>query len=229
MIARRPPAVPRQAILVGAAGTAVVHVAAVATLLLAAARRPPSLVQVYSVELTAAPLPQTRSVAPPAPPAPPTAPPPAPTRPKPVAKKPVPVPKPAKVDPKTEPAKPTTTANTPAVGETPSTGTDVANVKTEGIPFPFPDYLRNLTNEILRRWPRPLGAASLEAEVSFTVHRDGRVTDIQVARTSRSYSFDLSARGAVEQAGEDHAFGPLPKGWQSDILKVAFLFTPRSR
>ncbi|MBM4186474.1 MAG: TonB C-terminal domain-containing protein [Gemmatimonadetes bacterium] len=230
MILRRRGELPRQAIAVGAAGTALVHLAAVVTLVAAATRRPMSQVAVYAVELTAAPLARSRPVAPPAPPPPPTAPAPAPTRPKPVAKKPDPTPKPpAKVDPKTEPAKPAAATNVPAAGETPSTGTDVANVKTEGIPFPYPEYLRQLTNEILRRWSRPLGAAALEAEVSFTIHRDGRVTDIQVARSSRSYSFDLGARGAVEQAGEDLAFGPLPKGWQSDILKVAFLFTPRSR
>jgi protein TonB len=82
-------------------------------------------------------------------------------------------------------------------------------------------------NEILRRWARPIGSAGLTAEVSFTIGRDGSVTSIRVIRSSRSYSFDLEAQGAVEQAAADNAFGPLPAGWQADILNVAFLFTPR--
>ena len=99
----------------------------------------------------------------------------------------------------------------------------------DGIEFPFPEYLRKLTNEILRRWQRPAGTGALEAEVSFTIARDGTVREIKVVRSSRSYGFDLEAQGAVEQAGEEKAFGPLPKGWNSDILQVAFLFTPRKR
>ena len=226
---RRGAELPRQGLMIGALGTATVHVALVATLLVAAGGKPAWQPTVYAVELVAAPLPSTRAPAAVPSTAPTSAPPTVAPKPKPVAKKPARVPKAAKVDPKVQPTKPAAATNVPAPGETPGTGSDVANVKTEGKPFPFPEYLRHLTNEILRRWPRPLGSASLEAEVSFTVHQDGRVTDIQVARSSRSYSFDLGARGAVEQAGEDLAFGPLPKGWESDILKVAFLFTPRAR
>ncbi|MFN0179366.1 MAG: TonB C-terminal domain-containing protein [Gemmatimonadales bacterium] len=221
---------PRQGVMIGVLGTATVHVAVVATALLIGGTQSAWRPTVYAVELVAAPLPSSRppSAAPAK--APTATPPPVAPKPKPAATKPLPAPKaPAKVDPKVEPTKPVAATNAPAPGETPGAGTDVANVKTEGTPFPYPDYLRHLTNEILRRWSRPLGAASLEAEVSFTIHRDGRISDIQVARSSRSYSFDLGARGAVEQAGEDRAFGALPQGWQSDILKVAFLFTPRSR
>ena len=127
-----------------------------------------------------------------------------------------------------QPAPPAKTTNAPVAGATPSTGTDVDNVRVDGGKiFPYPEYLRNLMNEILRRWARPAGAAALEAEVSFTIFRDGSVRDIKVVRGSRSYDFNLEAQGAVEQAAAARAFGPLPKGWPSDILQVAFLFTPR--
>ena len=43
----------------------------------------------------------------------------------------------------------------PLPGETPSTGTDVANIKIPGIEFPYPEYLRNIMNEVLRRWNAP--------------------------------------------------------------------------
>ncbi|MDX2058818.1 MAG: TonB family protein [Gemmatimonadales bacterium] len=215
---------------IGATGTVVVHGLFVALLLWTSRAQAGRAPTVYSVELVAAPLPtSTRRPAPaatPTPPAPPK------VDPKPTPKKAPPAkktPTPKTVDPKTEPAPPTKTANQPVPGATPSTGTDVDNVNLKGVDFPFPDYLRNLMNEILRRWARPAGTGALEAEVSFTIMRDGTVRDIKVVRSSRSYSFDLEAQGAVEQAAEDKAFGPLPRGWTSDILQVAFLFTPRKR
>ncbi len=130
------------------------------------------------------------------------------------------------MDPKVEPAPAKPSSVTPVPGATPSTGTDVDNVRVAGASFPYPDYLRNIMNQILRRWARPKGVA-LTAEVSFTIARDGSVADIRVIQSSKSYSFDLEAQGAIEQAGTDKAFGALPTGWNSDLLKVAFLFTPR--
>ena len=47
----------------------------------------------------------------------------------------------------------------PLPGETPSTGTDVATIKTPGLEFPYPEYLRNIVNQVYRRWDRDDGAA----------------------------------------------------------------------
>jgi outer membrane biosynthesis protein TonB len=227
---RRPSGVPKQSIVAGATGTILVHGAFVAIIFLTAQARSNQPQLIYSVELVAAPRPTATRPAPAAAPTPPSPP---KVEPKPTPKKTAPVPKPKtppKVDPKTEPAPPAKTANQPVPGATPSTGTDVDNVRVESsLAFPFPEYLRNLTNEILRRWSRPAGAGALQAEVSFTIMRDGSVRDIKVVRTSRSFAFDLEAQGAVEQTAKDRAFGVLPKGWPSDILQVAFLFTPRNR
>ena len=190
---------------------------------------------VYAVELVAAPLPtaNTRlapeSATPPAPPAAPEAPPAKPAKVKPMLA-PRPKPRtPARVDPKREPAPRTRSQTAPLPGETPGTGSDIANVRLEGKAFPFPEYLRNIVSQIYRRWDRPYGTAALSAEISFTIMRDGSVRDIKVLRTSRSFPFDLEAQGSIEQAGRDRAFGPLPAGWASDILQVAFSFTPRQQ
>lgn len=227
---RSVPPVPRQGMVAGAAGTLAVHGALIAVVMLSS--RAAATIQpiVYNVELVAAPARTATTAAPVAAPTPP-APPKVVPKPKPAAKAvPVKTKPPAKVDPKTEPVPPPKTATVPAPGETPGVGTDVANVRVEGgKQFPDPTYLRNLTNEILRRWARPVGSSALEAEVTFTIMRDGSVRDIRVIRTSRSYSFDLEAQGAVEKAAEDLAFGPLPRVWPADILQVAFLFRPRNR
>lgn len=219
---------PRQGVVIGAVGSALMHLAFAGAVLVGVAlrqARPQPLV--YSVELIAAPASRqpARPVSPA--PAPPPAPPQVTTRPAPV--KPVTKPKaPPKVDPKVEPStRPVETAP-PNPGVVPGTGTDVENVRVEGVAFPFPEYLRNIMNQIFKRWARPVGVP-LSAEVSFTIMRDGSVRNIRVIRSSRVYTFDLEAQGAVEQAAADRAFGPLPPGWQSDVLNVAFLFTPRTR
>lgn len=168
---------------------------------------------------TARPAPETPP-APAPPPALPKTPPKAVPKPaKPVAK--VPAKAPAKAAPQTA------SRVTPLPGETPRGGTDIANVNTQGKEFPYPEYLRNLVTQIYRRWNRPAGNAALEAEVTFVILRDGTVKDIKLLRTSRSYSFDEEAQGAIEAAALAKAFGPLPAGYPADYLPISFLFTPR--
>lgn len=116
---------------------------------------------------------------------------------------------------------------TPLPGETPGTGSDLANVDLKGKAFPYPEYLRNLVSEIYRRWNRPIGNASLTTEIGFIILRDGTVKDIGMISSSRSYSFDLEARGAIDAAAAAKAFGPLPTGYSADYLQISFLFTPR--
>jgi len=123
-------------------------------------------------------------------------------------------------------AAPRTTPKTaPLPGEAPSTGSDVATVSTEGVAFPFPEYLQNIVAQVLRRWQRPLQSTPLEAEVSFFIHRDGSVSDLQFIKRSGNFTFDLEAQGAIEEAGRFGAFGPLPDGWPADILFVRFYFS----
>lgn len=215
----------RRGVLAGIWGSLLVHGIFVA-LVLVASRRVEPLGTVYAVKLVAAPAPtETRRAAPEAPPRPvertaPIEPP------KPTAK---PAPQPTKTvpQPKTEAAPPTTSPTVPNPGETPSTGADVANVETPGVEFPYPQYLAHIVNEIYRRWQRPVGPQSLRTLVTFLITRDGTVREIQVAERSRSLSFDLSARGAVEATANARAFGPLPEGFPSDVLAISLWFEPR--
>ena len=119
----------------------------------------------------------------------------------------------------------TTSQNQPLPGETPSTGNDVATVSTEGVAFPFPEYLQNIVSQVLRVWQRPEQRSPLEAEVSFLVHRDGSVTDLQFVRRSGNFAFDLEAQGVIEELGQRRLFGALPEGWTPDILFVRFYFS----
>lgn len=211
----------------GFAGAVLAHAAAIGVLLLLA-REPRSLGTVYAVKLIAAPAAPTevKHAAPEAIPRPPERT--APIKPATKSAKAVPVPAKSVPQPKREaPAKATASTERPNPGETPSTGSAVANVETPGQEFPYPQYLERIVNEIYRRWQRPAGSPALRAQVQFTILRDGTVTAIRIVQRSRSYSFDLGAQGAVEAAGNAKAFGPLPEGFPSEALQIALWFLPR--
>lgn len=235
--AREPPAR-----AVGLLGTLVVHAAAVGFLVATvkpSKASPPS----YAVNLVAAPAPSTKRLAREALPTPPPEEKPAPTPPKPIPakEKPAPVapkpPKPAKATPapaptpaptetEREPSPKTAAPVAPAPGEAPSTGSDVATIKTPGLAFPYPEYLRNIVTQVYQRWDRGSARQNSFAEISFLILRDGSVRDIRFVTRSGSFAFDLDAQGAIEAAGNSRSFGELPDGWETDVLPVSFYFKP---
>ncbi len=109
-------------------------------------------------------------------------------------------------------------------GPTGGRGADVANVKIEGIEFPYPVYLQNVVRQIALQF-KPSARGALTAEVSFLIRRDGTIAGLRLTRRSSVYSFDQDALAAVELAGR--AFGPLPEGFSDDVLPVIFSFDPR--
>jgi protein TonB len=232
-----------QGTVAGLVGTIVVHAGAVFFLVAAvkpARPSPPS----YAVDLVAAPAPTTKQrLAREALPTPPPEEKPAPTPPKPAPPKdkpapvtpkaakpvktaPAPSPKPPPVESEREPAPQTAAPVAPAPGETPSTGTDVATIKTPGLAFPYPEYLRNIVTQVYQRWDRASAKQSNFAEISFLILRDGSVRDIRFVTRSGSFAFDIDAQGAIEAAGNSQAFGQLPDGWEADVLPVSFYFKP---
>lgn len=225
----------------GLPGAVVIHGAAIALLVTISVLEPRINAPVYAVDLVAAPLPRPDAKIDEA--APPVVPDePAEAVPEkivdpdvaPIAVKKKPPKAAAKpeapktpVDPKREPAPPKAAQPTaPAAPVTaPGTGTDAATIKTPGLEFPYPEYLRNIMNQVYRRWGAPNTA--LRAEVGFAINRDGTVRQIQVMRKSGNFAFDLDAQGAIEAAGNARAFGPLPDGWTGETLNVVFVFEPR--
>jgi len=114
-------------------------------------------------------------------------------------------------------------APTAGGGETGGTGTDVATVRTEGIEFPFPGYLRNIVRQVAVNF-NPRNPGALKAEVFFFIRRDGTILGFRFIRSSGNFAFDLEAQGAVEAAARN--FGPLPADFTDDILPVVFTFDP---
>jgi periplasmic protein TonB len=111
-------------------------------------------------------------------------------------------------------------------GPTGGRGADVANVRTEGIEFPYPVYLQNVVRQIALQF-KPSGNGALRAEVAFLIRRDGSISGLKLVARSGAFSFDQDAMGAVEAAARANAFGPLPQGFTDDVLPVIFSFDPR--
>ena len=217
--------------------SAVLHASIIAAAIFARSAPPKALPPVYKVSLIAAP-PGPRAIGEvtpqpaPAPPPTPAPPPPraetnprdmpAPTKPKPTPKKAAAPATPTvakKAAPKDEPQ--------PKAGGGPTggAGTDVANIKTEGVEFTDQAYLNNIVRQIAVRF-NPRNAGALRAEVFFIVRRDGSIGEFRFLTKSGVYAFDLEAQGAVEAAGSAKAFGALPSSYVNDFLPVIFSFDP---
>jgi periplasmic protein TonB len=122
-----------------------------------------------------------------------------------------------------KPAKPAAPAPPAGGGPQGGRGADVANVRVEGIEFPYPGYLQNVVRQIAVNF-KP-SRSGLTAVVAFLIRRDGSVTGIRLTQRSGVFSFDTEAMGAVEAASR--SFGPLPSGFSDDALPVIFSFDPR--
>ncbi|HSJ09362.1 MAG TPA: TonB C-terminal domain-containing protein [Longimicrobiales bacterium] len=102
-------------------------------------------------------------------------------------------------------------------------GGENLNIVQEGREFLFPEYSENIVIQ-LNRFFRWNGDPGPEAQVSFSIMRDGSVRDIRIVRRSGVFAFDIEAQGAVEQAGNRRVFGALPAEWQGDRLQVLYTF-----
>lgn len=112
-------------------------------------------------------------------------------------------------------------------GATGGAGADVANIRTEGIDFPFPGYLQNIVRQVRLNFS-PSDRSLRTAEVFFFIRRDGSMAGFRFLQKSGSYSFDLECQGAVEAAAASKSWGPLPAQFMDDVLPVIFRFDPKT-
>jgi outer membrane biosynthesis protein TonB len=213
------------------------HVAVLAALIILRGEAPPAQPPIYRVNLVAAP-PGPRAIGTVTPPTtrpvPPTATPPPRSQsnprdmPPPVTKPPAQRAPPAAATPTPTPTKQANPTPAPPAGggAQGGRGADVANVRIEGIVFPYTGYLENIVRQIALRFEPPNRNAPLRAVVSFLIHRDGRVSGLRLVTRSGVYAFDVESTGSIEAAAAANAFGPLPAGYSDDVLPVIFSFDP---
>lgn len=135
---------------------------------------------------------------------------------------PEPEPTPEPPEPEEE-AQSATTVDEPPEPDAETSGEGL-NVRLEGLRRDYPAYYENIIRQIGRcfRWRE---GGSWEAQVVFTIGRDGRATDIEFGQRSGNLSFDFEAMGAVDCAGQGR-FGPLPEDFSWDGVRINFTFEP---
>lgn len=91
-------------------------------------------------------------------------------------------------------------------------------------------YMLKLKNKIEYIWRYPQAAAERGIQgdllLSFTIHRDGGVSDVRVVSTSGYEILDLEAVRAIKEASP---FAPLPDAWNEDRITITghFLYYNR--
>ena len=223
---------------IGVVLSVLLHGALVAAFLLSRPGPPPPSPPVFRVQLLAAPVAapapspgvaQPIPAAPPKPVAPPVVKKAPESKPLPTKKKaaPTPVPAPSSTTPPTTTEK--STPAPPASSTTGGRGSDAATLVTPGIEFPYPYYVNNIANVLIKHFNAiHSGRGAFRGMVRFTIRRDGSVSMESVGFVTRSgnFAFDQDMMAAVEAAANANAFGPLPAGFREDILPVQFRFEP---
>lgn len=142
---------------------------------------------------------------------------------------PTPDPRPQTETPTVQAEEPVEREPEPEPARTEEIGEEAVNVQIDGANSLFPDYNANIIRQVERYWRPPAGARDQRAEIQFVIHRDGSVSGIDWVRRSGSATFDLLCQGAIESAGRNKAFGPLPDAFQADRMVVNFYFDPSRR
>jgi protein TonB len=142
---------------------------------------------------------------------------------------PEPEPEPPAPEPEPEPEQQVEAA--PAAAPEPTQRTDSGeniNVRIEGLRRDYPEYYENIIRQVNRcfisRWRQ---GGNWEAEVMFTIRRDGVASDLEFGKRSGNVSFDYEAMGAVDCAGQGR-FGALPEDFPWEAVRIRFTFEPPS-
>jgi periplasmic protein TonB len=92
----------------------------------------------------------------------------------------------------------------------------------------FEPWLRRFVSQVRRNWFVPLAAQSFRGRVvlQFVIHRDGRITDLQVARPSDIEAFNRAAYDAIRGSNPTE---PLPAEYPDDAapFTVTFYYNER--
>jgi outer membrane biosynthesis protein TonB len=148
--------------------------------------------------------------------------------------KPTPEPEPEPTPPAPEPEPEPQPEAAPAAAPEPepaqrSDSGENINVRIEGLRRDYPAYYENIIRQVNRcfisRWRQ---GGNWEAEVLFTIHRDGASTDLAFGKRSGNVAFDYTAMEAAECAGQAGRFGPLPDDFPWEAVRIQFTFEPPS-
>ncbi len=101
-------------------------------------------------------------------------------------------------------------------------GTGSGIMAQAGQPFPFPWYLKAISDKLDKQWkPSNEYSPNTKCVVVFVIHRSGEVSQARIAKRSGDALFDEMGLRAVIYS---NPLPPLPNGYQEDTLTVNMTF-----
>jgi protein TonB len=92
--------------------------------------------------------------------------------------------------------------------------------------FNYPWYVSLIQSKVSQAWYRqevdPHTRSGSQAKVTFSIARDGGVSNIRISQSSGSPTLDSSALRAVQRVEN---FSPLPSGYSKSTVSVEYTFT----
>lgn len=98
----------------------------------------------------------------------------------------------------------------------------VQNVSFAQSKYESGDYLDNLENLVKKNWILPLNPKDKSSLVSFTVDKDGYISNIELTRSSKDKEFDKSSMNAVKKTALHRVMEQNYK-----TLYIQFYFSPK--
>jgi TonB family protein len=93
-----------------------------------------------------------------------------------------------------------------------------------GPSFPYPWYMKLISDRLDKQWHPNDDALGTDCEVSFVIGHDGQVSNIKVSHPSGDPFFDQLAQHAVS---DSNPMPPLPSGYPEPKLNVHMTFKSR--
>jgi len=82
-------------------------------------------------------------------------------------------------------------------------------------------YLDAVWQQVVQHWSRQVSNSLKQTIISFSISRNGQVTNLQILQSSGSTLKDQAALRAVQQA---EPFAPLPENYPFELYKIRFKF-----
>jgi protein TonB len=92
-----------------------------------------------------------------------------------------------------------------------------AGVSTDLPNFPYPWYISRVRLSLWQAWQTRMPRLDADGGVSFSILRNGSITDLEIESSSGDPSFDRAALESVQAAAP---FPPLPADFHEQFLKI---------
>jgi TonB family protein len=100
-------------------------------------------------------------------------------------------------------------------------GAGMIEVKVAGFASQYPNYVEAVQRRVSNNWPESTSSVPLVCIATFTILRNGTITNIRVTQSTRNQLADMSVVHAIEDSNPlDH----LPNGYAGASTSVEFQF-----